>query len=301
MKLPDQPSVYMSWPDTGKQIMSITFNPSNFSRKDGYEICPPSKLGHYVEVVIRAVLKLGDPQARPEFMENAPWGEVDPWPRNWTSFIGVSLLHLARDMKITDSRFCLEQMKMFKPVRMSAVKLILGSDGKVETVTHVCGKDTARHQIYDKHKERKKALANKKKLKVVTDPVPEGTFRYEIQIPRVSLRNSHITTLDLLIPERINKMALLYWDKSNYHRPLVWEGQIATEMSTVLTSTEVAESLQFIRNHALGVSMDYSVSDLRRIEKLIKKAGVSKKQDLASQGMPYGHLDFISGEIVPLP
>ena len=47
--------------------------------------------------------------------------------------------------------------------------------------------------------------------------------------------------------------------------------------------------------------MDYSVSDLRRIEKLIKKAGVSKKQDLASQGMPYGHLDFISGEIVPLP
>ena len=301
VKLPDQPSVYMSWPDTGKQIMSITFNPSNFSRKDGYEICPPSKLGHYVEVVIRAVLKLGDPQARPEFMENAPWGEVDPWPRNWTSFIGVSLLHLARDMKITDSRFCLEQMKMFKPVRMSAVKLILGSDGKVETVTHVCGKDTARHQIYDKHKERKKALANKKKLKVVTDPVPEGTFRYEIQIPRVSLRNSHITTLDLLIPERINKMALLYWDKSNYHRPLVWEGQIATEMSTVLTSTEVAESLQFIRNHALGVSMDYSVSDLRRIEKLIKKAGVSKKQDLASQGMPYGHLDFISGEIVPLP
>ena len=136
---------------------------------------------------------------------------------------------------------------------------------------------------------------------MVTDPVPEGTFRYEIQIPRVSLRNSHITTLDLLIPERINKMALLYWDKSNYHRPLVWEGQIATEMSTVLTSTEVAESLQFIRNHALGVSMDYSVSDLRRIEKLIKKAGVSKKQDLASQGMPYGHLDFISGEIVPLP
>ena len=142
VKLPDQPSVYMSWPDTGKQIMSITFNPSNFRRKDGYEICPPSKLGHYVEVVIRAVLKLGDPQARPEFMENAPWGEVDPWPRNWTSFIGVSLLHLARDMKITDSRFCLEQMKMFKPVRMSAVKLILGSDGKVETVTHVCGSKT---------------------------------------------------------------------------------------------------------------------------------------------------------------
>lgn len=102
-------------------------------------------------------------------------------------------------------------------------------------------------------------------------------------------------------PFGINKIALLYWDKSNYHRPLIWEGQIATEMSTVLTSTEVAESLQFIRNQALGVPMDYSASDLRRIEKLIKKAGVSKKLDLALQRLPYGHLDFISGEIVPLP
>jgi hypothetical protein len=192
-------------------------------------------------------------------------------------------------------------MKMFKPVRMGAVKLILGTDGKIETLTHVCGKDTARHQIYDKHKERKKALANKKKIKVVTDPIPQGTYRYETQIPRVALRKSHITTLDLLIPERINKIALNYWTSSNYHRPLIWEGQIATEMSTVLTPTEVAESLQFIRNLALGVVMDYSPSDVRRIERLIKKAGVSKKQELASQGMPYGHLDFITGEIVPLP
>lgn len=301
VKLPDQPSVYMSWPDTGKQIMSITFNPSNFSREDGFEICPPAKLGEYVELVIRAVLYLGDPQARPDFMANAPWGEVDPWPRNWPSYIGVSLLHLARDLRIPDSRFCLEQMKMFKPVRMGAVKLILGTDGKIETLTHVCGQDTARHQIYDKHKERKKALANKKKIKVVTDPIPQGTYRYEIQIPRVALRKSHITTLDLLIPERINKIALNYWASSNYHRPLIWEGQIATEMSTVLTSAEVAESLQYIRNQALGVAMDYTPSELRRIEKLIKKAGVSMKRELSSQGMPYAHLDFISGGLVALP
>ena len=100
VKLPGQPNVYMFWPDTGKQIMSLNFNPSNFSRKDGFEICPPVLLGHYIEVVIRDVLALGDPQARPLFMENEPWGVIGPWPRNWTESVGISNLHLARDMSI---------------------------------------------------------------------------------------------------------------------------------------------------------------------------------------------------------
>lgn len=301
VKLPGQPGIYLSWPDTGKQIMSITFNPSNFSRKDGWEICPPPMLAKYSEEVIRAVLALGDPQARPSFMAGEPWGVIGPWPKDWTTHVGISLLHLARDFRITDKRFDLEQMKGFKPVRMGAVKLVLGADGKVETVTHTCGKDTARHQVYDKHRERKKALANKKQVKVATDAIPEGTFRYEVQIPRVALRKSHIDKLDVLIPDRINKIALSYWANSNYQSPLIWEGQIATEMGTVLSDTEIAESLQLIRNQALGVSMNYSPKDLRRIEKLIKKAGVSKKTRLTSQGMPYGYLDFATGGITPLP
>jgi hypothetical protein len=300
VKLPGQPGIYMSWPDTGKQIMSITFNPSNFSRKDGWEICPPPMLAKYSEEVIRAVLSLGDPQARPSFMAEEEWGVIGPWPRDWTAHVGISMLHLARDFRVTDSRFDLEQMRSFKPLRMGAVKLVLGADGKVETVTHTCGKDTARHQVYDKHRERKKALANKKQVKVAIDPIPEGTFRYEVQIPRVALRKSHIDKLDVLIPDRINKIALNYWANSNYQSPLIWEGQIATEMGTVLSDTEIAESLQLIRNQALGVSMNYSPAELRRIERLIKKAGVSKKVRLTSQGMPYGHLDFISGEIALL-
>lgn len=300
VKLPGQPSVYMAWPDTGKEIISISFNPSNFSRIDGFEICPPYLLGKYVEHVIRAVLNLGDPEARPGFMEDAEWGELGPWPQNWSSHIKISLLHLARDFTVLDPRFCLEQMARFKPVRMGAVKLIPGTDGRVETVTHSVGKDTARHQVYDKHKERKKVLGNKKQVKAVSAPIPEGTFRYEVQIPRVALRKSNIITLDLLTPERIDKISLSYWESSNYHSPLVWDGQIITHLQQTMTDTEIAEALQYLRNQSLGVKMRYSKSEVRRIENLIKKAKISKKRELALQGQPYAHLDFVTGGLIYL-
>jgi len=301
VKLPGQPNVYMFWPDTGKQIMSLHFNPSNFSRMDGLEICPPVLLGHYVGNVIKSVLKLGDPQARPIFMENAPWGEVEPWPRNWTEFIGISNIHLARELSITDPRFDLEQLRLLKPKRMGAVKLVIGADGEVETVTHTAGKDTPRHQIYNKYRERQKLLGSNKRVKSADAPVPEGTFRYEIQVPRVALRKSHIYTLDVMTPERIKKMTLGYWGNSNYSSPLIWEGQIATEMSTVLTDTEIAETLQYIRNQHLGVQMNYSDKEVKKLERLIKKVGVSQKKKLITQGLPYGSLDFESGGLIALP
>ena len=179
--------------------------------------------------------------------------------------------------------------------------MIIGADGEVETVTHTAGKDTPRHQIYNKYRERKKLLGSNKRVKAASAPVPEGTFRYEVQVPRVALRKSHIYTLDVMTPERINKMGLGYWDNSNYSTPLIWEGQIATEMGTVLSDTEIAESLQYIRNTALGVQMNYASKEVKRIERLIKKAGVSPKKKLTSQGLPYGHLDFEIGGLIQLP
>jgi hypothetical protein len=301
VKLQGQPNVYMFWPDTGKQIMSLHFNPSNFSRIDGFEICPPTLLSHYVAKAIKAVLNLGDPQARPTFMENAPWGEVEPWPRDWTEHIGISTIHLARDLSITDPRFNLEQLRLLKPKRMGAVKLIIGSDGEVETVTHTAGKDTARQQIYNKHRERKKLLGSNKRTKSASTPIAEGTYRYEIQVPRVALRKNHIYTLDVMTPERLHKMALGHWDNSNYSTPLIWEGQIGAEMSTVMSDSEIAESLQYIRNLHLGVEMGYSPKEIKRIERLIKKAGVSQKKKLNIQGLPYGFLDFKAGGLVELP
>ena len=104
-----------------------------------------------------------------------------------------------------------------------------------------------------------------------------------------------------MTPERIKKMALGHWDNSNYSTPLIWEGQIATEMSTVLTDSEIAESLQYIRNQHLGVQMNYSEKEVKKIERMIKKARVSQKKKLSVQGLPYGSLDFESGGLIALP
>jgi hypothetical protein len=301
VRLPGQPGVNLFWPDTGAQVMSIHFNPSNFSRIDGFDICPPYLLGHYVQQVITQVLAIGDPQARPCFMSHEPWNVIGPWPRDWTAYIRVNDLHLARDMFIQDPRFNLAQMRTFKPVKMTGIALYVSDDGEIETVTHPAGKGTARHQVYNKHKERAKLLASRKKDKAVSLPVPKGTFRYEIQIPRVALAKNHLNSLTILTPERLWKLGLNYWGNSNYHKPLIWQGQVASEMSTVLTDTEIAESLQYIRNVHLGVQMNYSAKEVKKIERLIKKAGVSQKKQLTTQGLSYGSLDFETGGLICLP
>jgi hypothetical protein len=51
----------------------------------------------------------------------------------------------------------------------------------------------------------------------------------------------------------------------------------------------------------LGVQMNYTPKEVKRIERLIKKAGVSTKKKLTSQGLPYGHLDFEVGGLIQLP
>ena len=218
VKLPGQSDIYLHWPDTGDQFITLEFNPSNFSRVDGFEICPPILLSHYVEEVIRSVLILGEPTSRPIFMSRQPWDVIGPWPRNWPSHIKINGLHLARDFRITDTRFSLEQMRLLKPQRMSCVTFHIGLDGEVETVTHPASRTTARHMIYNKTRERKKALSSTKRNKTVFQSVPDGTFRYEIQVPYRALRDNGIKVLDVLTPERISKLALNYWGRSNFLR-----------------------------------------------------------------------------------
>jgi hypothetical protein len=301
VKLPGQSDIYLHWPDTGDQFITLEFNPSNFSRVDGLEICPPVFLSHYVEEVIRSVLSLGEPSSRPIFMSRQPWDIIGPWPKDWTAHMKINGLHLARDLRVTDSRFSLEQMRLFKPHRMSCVTLHVGQDGKVETVTHPASRSTTRHMVYDKVRERQKALASTKRNKSVFMPVADGTFRYEIQMPYRSLRDMGIKILDVLTPERLLKMALNQWSKSNYFKPLIWEGQLASELTTVMVDSDVAKVLQYVINLQTGTPMSYSRKEIKSLEILVKKAGISKKKSLSTQGMPYGMLDFEAGGLILFP
>ena len=76
---------------------------------------------------------------------------------------------------------------------------------------------------------------------------------------------------------------------------------IDKEESPYKPDTEIAESLQYIRNQHLGVQMNYSAKEVKKLERLIKKAGVSQKKKLITQGLPYGSLDFEAGGLIALP
>jgi len=302
VKLPGQPDIYMHWPDNGDQFMTLDFNPSNFSRADQYEICPPGLLLHYVEMVIREVLLLGELGSRPIFMAHQPYDVLGPWPSNWTSHIKVHGLHLARDLRVSDSRFSLEQMRLMKPQRMSCVTLHVNpKDGEVETVTHPASKTTARHLIYNKSKERKKALASTRRNKAVFSPVADGTFRYEVQMPARALKDKHIFALDTLTPERLEMMALNFWAASNYSSPLVWEGQLSSDLSAKLSDLESAQVIQYLNNIRLGLDMNYSKSEIAKIELVLGKYGLSTKKSMSKMGNSYGNLDFTAGGLVSYP
>ena len=302
VKLPGQPDIYMHWPDNGDQFMTLEFNPSNFSRIDQFEICPPVLLLHYVEMVIREVLLLGEPGSRPIFMSHQPHDVLGPWPSNWTSLIKVHGLHLARDLNISDPRFSLEQLRQTKPQRMSCVTLYVNAkDGDIETVTHPASKTTARHMIYNKSKERKKAIASKKRNKAVFLPVPDGTYRYKVQMPARSLKDRHIFTLDALTPERLEKMVLNFWAASNYSTPLVWEGQIPSDLSVKLSDLESAQVIQYLSNIRLGVTMNYSKDEIAKIEEVIAQLGLSGKKNKNTVPASYGNLDFAAGELLSDP
>lgn len=218
VSLPNMPSVWIFWPSTGiDQKLKINFNPSNFSRIDGFEICPPPLIHYYTELALRVILKKGDLMARPSFMKNTPFGTLNPWPDSWTEHVELFQVHYARDVVIEDPEFDLSCMQDLKP-KYAKASVIYRNSGLVETITHRSSKKVAKHSFYDKSIERKKLLKSKKRYKNTFVPMKDNTKRYEVQLPRAELKKFHNETLDVLTPERVLKAFRYYWGLSNYHQ-----------------------------------------------------------------------------------
>ena len=216
VRLHGMPSVWIFWPSTDiRQRLKINFNPSNFSRVDGFEICPPTLLFHYVAKALKTILIKGDPEARPLFMSGEPYGVLEPWPENWPEDIEVFQVHYARDIVITDPNFSLTLLQDTKP-KYTKATLVYRNFGVIETISHPHSKKVAKHSFYDKYRERQRLLASKKKYKQFYLPVLEGTKRYEVQVPRAELKKFHHETLDIFTVERIAKATMSYWKLSNY-------------------------------------------------------------------------------------
>lgn len=214
--LPGMPSAWIFWPSTDiRQKLKMKFNPSNFSRADGFEICPPPLLFYYVEKAIRAILQKGDPGARPLFMANEPHGVVAPWPENWPQEIEVFQVHYAKDIVTSDPNFSMELLQDIRP-KYAKATLTYRNEKVLETISHPHSKKVVKHSFYDKYRERKKLLLSKKKYRNSYDSVREGTKRYEVQIPRAELKKINHTTLDVLSIDRINKVIKNQWKLSNY-------------------------------------------------------------------------------------
>jgi hypothetical protein len=214
--LADMPSPWIFWPSTGpNQRLRININPSNFSRQDGFELCPPILLLYYVKTAIRTILLKGDPMARPDFVRDLPYGEIEPWPENWASGVDVFEVHYARDIQLNGSDFDLEMLEDQKP-KYAKATLVYRNEGIVETISHPGSKSVVKYSIYDKYRERQRILKSKKRYKNSYKPVPIGTKRFETKIPRAELKKKGYTTLDVFTPERILKSSSLHWKRSNY-------------------------------------------------------------------------------------
>ena len=216
VRLPKMPSVWIFWPSTDvRQRLKVNFNPSNFSRVDGFEICPPPLLFYYVEKALKTILSKGDPGARPLFMAKKTYGVVEPWPEGWPAEIEVFQVHYARDVIITDPGFSMDLLQDTKP-KYAKATLAYRNAGVIETISHPHSKKVAKHTFYDKYREREKLLASKKKYRDSYEPVLKGTKRYEVQVPRAELKKFHHETLDVFDIERIIKAIKHYWKLSNY-------------------------------------------------------------------------------------
>jgi hypothetical protein len=297
-QIPDFPEVYIKW-DHQKFRLYIEFNPSDFTRETGLELCPFELLPLVTETVIRRVLMQGDLRAIPEgAIRSKKKGERYVLPDDWTKHIEVFRIDLARDFHITDDRFSLRQLEAIWPSRSrnkAATHFLNG--GRLNTLSYPVANRTTKIKLYDKYRER---LSNPVKN---GPPIAEGTFRFEISIPRHQLRRFHLTNIEVLIPKRLEKLIKEKWETSNYWTNLIWEGEaLDLAHDSKLPTSRVNEVLGFAECLRHSIYMRYSVKDQKSLRADAKKLGISLGRPLTKQGRPYAHLHFMSGDLAaPIP
>ena len=69
-----------------------------------------------------------------------------------------------------------------------------------------------------------------------------------------------------------------------------------------MPTSRINELIGFAHCLKHEVPMNYSSRDIRRLRAECRDIGLTPDGDLSDMGVPYGHLDFVSGDIrKPLP
>jgi hypothetical protein len=298
VEIPGLLTAFVHW-DHQASKLSIQFNPSHVTIPLGLGLCPFNKFTQITEIVIRAVFLQGDRHARPVF-----WKKIDDldspyeFEVGWEKSVSIHRLDIARDFVVSDKRFSLEQLRRTYPSRSRyQAAEQYRNDGRLNTLTYPVSSNTPKIKLYDKGQERMR------KPKPHFPEIAAGTYRFEISVPRQAWVDKHTTTLDLFTPSRLDKWIRGKWETSKFWSNLIWEGQSAFDAhGSEMSTSRVNELLGFAHCVKHGVQMNYSSREIRKLRAECRALGLSLGEDLADMGVPYGHLDFISGDIKsPLP
>jgi hypothetical protein len=298
--IPGFPEINGSWNSYFMQL-NLRFNPSNFTRDLGFEICPMSLLEVVVDKVIRAVFAYVDSQSVPPYEDlaklepriNRQTGEFALPPAKWQDTVVISSLDVTRDFSTTDKRFSMEQMSALHPKGYRTV-VHYRKDGDLETITHTSGRKSPKFKIYNKSKERKaKIKSGARHLREFQEP----TFRFEVHVPRTYLvKKFKIDTLTSLSESKFLAIANELWNTSNFSMPLVWAGQKTQEL---IDSSEYSEEVcEFVgafealqHKVVLKTQLHFNPDFLHNLEIV----GIDWNKSIFDQGKPYAFWNFETG------
>jgi hypothetical protein len=299
VSVPGWPDIHIRWNSgisgqASEGKLRVEFNPSDFTRSYGFELCPFAGITEICRIVIENLIKAGDPGALLSFQVDEKTGEISTeWPSTWTKHVQCTRIDLAQDFLISDERFQLSQLRLFRPRQMRAVVNYINGR-TINTVSHKANDKHWKMKIYDKYAERK---TNPKSDAPAIMP---GHTRFEVQLKYSDLKSNGLLTLDRLEEHLLTACLINYWEISNYHQPLFSEQQFISDLMAGGLTFEQSTAI-FYYLHAKDNSIPLPVlpdRTMRELRKCMKSFGIRLSEGLRQSQYTYGHLDVHTGSLV---
>jgi hypothetical protein len=290
ISIPGLPFIHGSWTWNSRAwnyLLRLEFNPSDFFREHGIELCPFGLISDVCQYVLKAVIAFADPEARYGFQVKEITGEKSAdFPEDWKKHVYVQVLDLAQDFVVDDKRFLLDDLKYLRPKWKRGLANFLGNK-LVETVSHPAGTDSAVLKIYDKHAER---AANPKSRVPL---IEKGHTRFEVHIPSAILRETNLFKLDDLSEGRLNQTLGEYWEASNWSTPLVSKIQLLQSMREGgLSDEEAGLVFTYLYFKEKNQELPLPERKIRKIRRMAKRLNMRISEGLEQSGYTYGYFDF---------
>ena len=284
----DFPNLFFSSCATPARAVQVEFNFADFTKSFGLNLCPFWLAPNVVKLVVHHTVENSGWVLNPVFFpQNNPYLEPSDYPSIWSNDVQYSRLELARDFIITDPKFKLEQMRFIRPKRAKAIAPMI-NDYSINTLSHPAGSSSARMTIYNKSLQAQK-----------TDPgsFQLGTFRFEAKLPREQVKRHFIRNVHFGTVDRMHYSLKEFWERSNYWRPLLHEGNVHLELLQEHGNMDGALLIGYADSCAKGLGDLFSKAQHQRYGQILKGHNIKRFVPLERQGTPYAALDFTKGSL----